>query len=330
MFNYYKLHDIRNIQYYMMPKSLFEGEYHQKLSLVSKVAYAFLLDRLELSRQNGWADENGVYLIYTRENLATDLGVHVNTLTKVFKELTDMMLIIEKRRGLGQPNIIYVGKIDSALTINVIQEDTIPINVSLNPNECVSEPQELWPNNTNINKNNISKTKEKDMPAARQSTLISLKTEEKVPSVKKVKKKMSHSEISDLHIEQAKSGEISWDKVTDRDFTLFYIKKHNELFSEIVFDRYKSVSVFRDCLVRRYEIERDKICEYVEGLLTAYAAHPKRADYPSLTFNIIANYQSLMNDLMRRVKTEVDPKEKRFSYNEEKTSEAKDLTTETF
>ena len=33
------------------------------------------------------------------------------TVTRAFKQLTEVKLIEEKRQGLGKPNLIYVGKI---------------------------------------------------------------------------------------------------------------------------------------------------------------------------------------------------------------------------
>ena len=50
-------------RYYKLPKILFEDEKYMDMKLEVKVAYSILKDRLELSLNRGWIDEEGaVYL----------------------------------------------------------------------------------------------------------------------------------------------------------------------------------------------------------------------------------------------------------------------------
>ena len=96
----YKLGDICNERYYMLPKSLFENSEFDGLSLTSKVAYAVLKDRLELSLKNGWHEDNGdVFFLFKQEELADVIGVSARAVVSCIKELKKFGLIDVKRQG---------------------------------------------------------------------------------------------------------------------------------------------------------------------------------------------------------------------------------------
>lgn len=79
------------------------------LTLPAKMVYAILKDRMSLSRENGWINENGeVYLKYKRENLAKILGCSIPTAIKFIKELTKFGLIVDRQVGLNKANEIYI------------------------------------------------------------------------------------------------------------------------------------------------------------------------------------------------------------------------------
>ena len=111
--DFYKINETLNNKYYQIPQELFINSlYKEKLNSDSKILYVFLLDRLSLSQKNHWFDKEGrVYLIFTREEVQNKLCLSEKTVTKAFKQLTDVNLIAEKRQELGKPNLIYVGKI---------------------------------------------------------------------------------------------------------------------------------------------------------------------------------------------------------------------------
>lgn len=57
-------------------------------------------------------DENGnVYLIFTRKEVQDKLNLSDKTVTKAFKQLSDVNLIYEKKQGFSKPKLIYVAKI---------------------------------------------------------------------------------------------------------------------------------------------------------------------------------------------------------------------------
>lgn len=129
--DYYKNNEISENSYYQIPQELFvNGLYKEKLNSDSKILYAFLLDRLSLSQKNHWFDEFGrVYLIFTREEVQDKLCLSEKTVTKAFKQLSEVNLIAEKRQGLGKPNLIYVGKIQhEEITTDIKQENLQVLN----------------------------------------------------------------------------------------------------------------------------------------------------------------------------------------------------------
>ena len=125
--DYYKNNEILENSYYQIPQELFVNYlYKTNLNSDSKILYAFLLDRLSLSQKNHWFDELGrVYLIFTREEVQDKLNLSDKTVTKAFKQLTDVNLVKEKRQGLGKPNLIYVGKIQHEEIIQATETENL-------------------------------------------------------------------------------------------------------------------------------------------------------------------------------------------------------------
>ena len=119
--DYYKINETLSNKYYQIPQELFENSlYKDNLNSDSKILYAFLLDRLSLSQKHHWVDEEyRIYLIFTREEVQEKLHLSDKTVTKAFKQLSNVGLVEEKRQGLGKPNLIYVGKIQYEETENI-------------------------------------------------------------------------------------------------------------------------------------------------------------------------------------------------------------------
>lgn len=112
--NFYKINEVQHHKYYQVPKELFTNpRYKTTLNNDAKILYAILLDRMELSRTNGWVEDDGtIYLIFKREELSDILGLCETTVWRAMKQLKAVGLIGEKRQGLTKPNLIYIGKID--------------------------------------------------------------------------------------------------------------------------------------------------------------------------------------------------------------------------
>lgn len=108
-----KQNDVVSFYHLQMPRWLFSHEKYKSLSLESKVAYTFLLNRFQLSRLNGWVNKDGeVFVIFTRENLAEEMQISYKKAIASFKELVAAGLIWEKRVGRGNANQIYLAVVE--------------------------------------------------------------------------------------------------------------------------------------------------------------------------------------------------------------------------
>ena len=113
----YKANEYLENSFYQVPKELFNNPYYMSLSLVSKVLYGLLLDRLSIPIKNNWTDKDGnIYIVYSRKEVGLKLNLSDKTVTKAFKELKNVKLIREIRTGFKKNNIIYVGKINHVET----------------------------------------------------------------------------------------------------------------------------------------------------------------------------------------------------------------------
>ncbi len=108
--DYFYGREAEQFTFYRIPKSLFTVDRFKTLSDSAKLLYGLLLDRMGLSKMNGWLDEEQrVYIIFTVEEVMESLGCAEQKAVKLFKELEERGGLIERRRqGLGKPNIIYV------------------------------------------------------------------------------------------------------------------------------------------------------------------------------------------------------------------------------
>lgn len=163
--NLYKINETLQHSYYQMPQELFCNEKYKKLSIEAKVIYAFLLNRMNLSRINKWINDSGeIYLIYTRKEIQNKLNLSDKPVTRAFKELREINLIKEEKQGFGKPNLIYVGKIEQEeLQINDIDTDDYTENVladnRIKEDYCIEENTILEVENLRINKKDNKKHK---------------------------------------------------------------------------------------------------------------------------------------------------------------------------
>ena len=100
-------------EYYQMPKYLIKDPYYKKLSARAKILFTLINDRARMSLTSRnklkWVNEKGeVYVIYRREDMANDLGMHKTNVKDVVDELIDIGLIKEEQLGLNRCNRIYI------------------------------------------------------------------------------------------------------------------------------------------------------------------------------------------------------------------------------
>ena len=108
-FDYFYEHEAEQFAFYMIPKEIVEDKPFCELSDGSKLLYSIILDRVKLSRKNGWIDDkNRVYIIFTVEEVQNTMRCAKQKATKLMQELEAIGLIEKKRQGLGKPNLLYV------------------------------------------------------------------------------------------------------------------------------------------------------------------------------------------------------------------------------
>ena len=91
-------------QYIKFPIFLLDME----LSHTAKLIYAVLLDRTNLSKVNGWIDEQGrVYIIYPVTSIAETLHKGVSVIKEGLSAL-DRAGLTERKRNFSAPDTIYV------------------------------------------------------------------------------------------------------------------------------------------------------------------------------------------------------------------------------
>lgn len=84
------------------------------LTQTAKVLYAVLLDRTNLSRANGWTDEDGnIFIVFPLNKVADLVDKGPSTVKNALNELETAGLIERRRCGNGMPNRIYVKQPDS-------------------------------------------------------------------------------------------------------------------------------------------------------------------------------------------------------------------------
>ena len=97
--------------FYRVPKALFESEVFRPLSTDAKLLYGLLNDRMDLSRKNGWVDEEGkVYIYFTRQSVMEALDCGNKKAGKLFAELDDkngIGLITRTRQGTENTKLLF-------------------------------------------------------------------------------------------------------------------------------------------------------------------------------------------------------------------------------
>lgn len=108
-FNYFCGGESGQFSFFRIPQALISDKRFQALFVEAKLLYALLLDRMGLSLQNGWQDENNrVFIFYTLQEAQETLSCGHNKATRLFNELERFGLIERVKQGQGKPAKIYV------------------------------------------------------------------------------------------------------------------------------------------------------------------------------------------------------------------------------
>ena len=245
--NVYKINDIINCEFLKIPKTLFANHKYKSLSSDAKLSYALLYDRLSLSKQNGWINENDeVYLIYTREEIADDIGITYKKAISAFKELVTAQLITEQRCGRGMPNRIYIVKpeLDAVYAKKYVKRDNLRTADSAcleeqlenaNPDEMLTTTEGLY-----IPDMPISDIKTCQNSTSRTAEMEVQELPNQHPNKTYIKKTYSnHTDISQSVSHSARDNTYSGDGQTD--------------------DVYRLEDILENCQLETFEEEERKI-----------------------------------------------------------------------
>ena len=163
-FDYYYGAEAEQFTFIRVPRVLFtDKEHFGTLSNDAKILYGLLLERMELSRRNNWLDEeNRVFIIFKVEEIEDKLNCGHEKACNILKELDDengIGLISKRRRGMGQPAIIYVK--------NFILKDAEPLESE--PRSPETGSQEVGKSEVLTSENQTSIIPKNRLPEVRKS-----------------------------------------------------------------------------------------------------------------------------------------------------------------
>ena len=108
-FDYFYEDQHQQFSFYRIPKILFTDMRFRNISTEGRVLYGLLLDRVFLSRENGWVDAaKRVYIVFTLSSIQHIMNCSKKSAIKYLAELEELGLIERKKQGLGKPTLIYV------------------------------------------------------------------------------------------------------------------------------------------------------------------------------------------------------------------------------
>ena len=167
VFDYFYEEQSESYSFYRIPKMLFTEEIFEALSTDAKVLYGLLLDRISLSRDNGWMDDAGrVYVYYTIKSVKKSMRCANTKACGLLRELNEFGLIERKKQGLGKPTIIYVKdftRFRKAELLDSEKQNSVILHTGT-LDDRKSERNKTEKNNTESNKTNpILSGADKDM-----------------------------------------------------------------------------------------------------------------------------------------------------------------------
>ena len=155
-FDYFYEDQSEQFAFYRIPKVLFTDAGFQGISTEGKVLYGLLLDRVSLSRENGWIDSEGrVYIIFTLTSIRQAMNCAEKSAIKYLSELEEFGLIERIKQGFGRPALIYVK--------NFIDQQNLQVKTSKNYRSRTvkvtgQDLYNLQPNNTDNNNTDLNDT----------------------------------------------------------------------------------------------------------------------------------------------------------------------------
>lgn len=250
-------------RFFRVPKQLFESPFYKKMSADSKLLYAILKDRFDLSVKNNWIDEEGnIYFIFTVEEIGEMLGCGKDKVIKLKKELKKYDLLEEVRQGLNKPNLIYLGslkveKVSKPLKIAEVGKTDFQNSENQSSRNLKNRSQE-------VGKSESNDTEYSDTDFRETEIILSEDEEEKAPQKSERKNQDQLSRKVDRATQYDR--EYIWELVYDRLLKENFSKTTSEFILLKFDERYQYALEHM-----RFARSSEKLAEYVfNGLLAEW------------------------------------------------------------
>ncbi len=151
--------EIENFKFYQVPKALFVNAEYAKLSAEAKILYGILFDRMKLSAENGWIDEDeNVFIYFSNQEACKMLRYGHDKITRLYKELIEHGLLYKVRRDCGKPERLYVLRFAECVkpAYQCAEKSHTDVRISRNPACGKSAPNNTNKNNTDFTNTNLS------------------------------------------------------------------------------------------------------------------------------------------------------------------------------
>ncbi|MDD6480899.1 MAG: DUF6017 domain-containing protein [Lachnospiraceae bacterium] len=156
-FDYFYEDQSQQFAFYRIPKMLFTDAGFKSISTEGKVIYGLLLDRVSLSRENGWIDEEGrVYIIFTLASICQAMNCVEKSAIKYLSELEEFGLIERIKQGLGRPAIIYVKNFTDQQNLQVSTCKDYSSGPEISTGQDLYNLQPIYTDNNNTDMNNTN------------------------------------------------------------------------------------------------------------------------------------------------------------------------------
>ena len=267
--------------FYQLPKVVIGTKFYSKLKAEAKLLFMLCRDRLSVSLDSTrkgdlrFVDEAGdIFIYYSIEDLAEDLGCGRAKVIKLKKELIKYSLIDEVRQGLNKANRIYVKNVITDIQIlNMTFEEAQPLLNPVKSTEVSKSNFQKFENGTSRStKNELQEVSKSDSTYIKESKtkknknkIILSEDEEESPSQNLEEK---NQELLSRKVDKATryDKEYIWNLVHEQllkdkftETTVSYILLNFEERYQYALDNMK------------YASSSERIAEYVyNGLLASY------------------------------------------------------------
>ena len=114
-FRYFYGKEADQYSFIRIPKLLLTGKDFSSLSIMAKMLYGLLLDRMGMASKNKWLDrENRVDVIYPSAEIQQDMCISSKKAMEILSELEEKGLVEKQIRGSGLPNLLYIKQFTAA------------------------------------------------------------------------------------------------------------------------------------------------------------------------------------------------------------------------